>query len=480
MVIAGLATLFGIVFVAVVAAQASSARRRRAVLQDEEAPVEVERSRVPTPAPASLAEPSTPAPNPTPQAPPTVPTEGGAPLLVARICTEQVDPEALEARALEHQELYRHEHPATVTVHLERRAAGQLDLVFPEGIPPYDFGSLALWVKATRARIELPNGEIALVAPDAEEPSLVGSTSAGFLVEMEVPEGVFTRLGRSGAVDTEVPGGERVRTFELIVDRSAFSAGQNWPGPDDAIAATPEVAAPQASSHAQVVQRMIEADALLDAGDPRGPLVREESALLEAILEASEAPEESAVSIALARAGVRGTYDSLAAVVEIVLERLHDDGCTASPEVIGRLVDNLEAQRALDEADWPEQTMNDRITAAFDALRARGILALENAGWSNSDGWSAIAEVRAQRPGWGHGAAFFHEQDVARGIDGQGLLVTFGPLQPDSADDDDLAVQIGRGVVEELEAHGVPTTWSGDTKMRIEILPFEWARRRRR
>src|SRR6185369_4306469 len=47
---------------------------------------------------------------------------------------------------------------------------------------------------------------------------------------------------------------------------------------------------------------------------------------------------------------------------------------------------DLAAQRAR-EATWDEETVNDRIDEAFDELTDSGIVALQNAGYTMSDGW---------------------------------------------------------------------------------------------
>src|SRR6187402_2874825 len=52
---------------------------------------------------------------------------------------------------------------------------------------------------------------------------------------------------------------------------------------------------------------------------------------------------------------------------------------------------------ALEELEWTSPTVNDRIGAAFADLNARGIIALQNAGYTMTDGWSDANEVALQR-----------------------------------------------------------------------------------
>lgn len=134
----------------------------------------------------------------------------------------------------------------------------------------------------------------------------------------------------------------------------------------------------------------------------------------------------------------------------------------------------VDEQRAA-EATWTEPTTNDRITEAFAALEDRGIVALENAGYTMSDGWSDCNEAAADLPD-ARGATFFHGQDVERGVRGEGLMLAFGAYVEGDGHEA-ASVAIGREIVEVLEAHGVPTEWNGSVKTRITIRPFEWRRR---
>lgn len=134
----------------------------------------------------------------------------------------------------------------------------------------------------------------------------------------------------------------------------------------------------------------------------------------------------------------------------------------------------LDEQRAA-EATWAEPTTNDRITEAFAALEDRGIVALEDAGYTMSDGWDDCNEVARDLPGV-RGATFFHGQDVERGVRGEGLLLAFGAYV-EGEEHEAASVAVGREVVEVLEAHGVPTAWDGSVGSRIGIRPFEWRRR---
>jgi hypothetical protein len=137
----------------------------------------------------------------------------------------------------------------------------------------------------------------------------------------------------------------------------------------------------------------------------------------------------------------------------------------------GRLLDEEERR----EASWSEPTINDRITGAFADLHARGVLARECLGLTIQDGWG-YAGTEAES---GHrGVVFFHHEDVIDGVGGNGLLLAFGAVRVEPAEDDAASVALAREILSVLTEHGVPASWSESLSERIRIAPFEWRKRR--
>ena len=134
----------------------------------------------------------------------------------------------------------------------------------------------------------------------------------------------------------------------------------------------------------------------------------------------------------------------------------------------------LEEEQAL-ESRWLEPTTNDRITGAFDELNRAGVLARECLGLTIQDGWG-YAGVKASPEH--RGVAFFHQEDVIDAVGGRGLLIAFGSIGVEGADDDKATAALGRTIVATLERHGVSCRWSESLQDRIRIEPFEWQRRR--
>ena len=116
-----------------------------------------------------------------------------------------------------------------------------------------------------------------------------------------------------------------------------------------------------------------------------------------------------------------------------------------------------------------------RLRAVFAALNARGIVAVENAGYTQSDGWDDVNEIaaklaeRGERP---RAAVFYHGQDVQRGKRGEGLSLTFGSYAARRTEADSLAV--GHIIVGLLEANGFRPKWDGTLTTRVHTGRFEW------
>ena len=182
--------------------------------------------------------------------------------------------------------------------------------------------------------------------------------------------------------------------------------------------------------------------------------------------------------LALIEVEVRCGYRGEAEIVDEFRHRLeHWDGWAAEhiAQFTAELERRLGEQREL-EATWSEVTANDRIDRAFAQLIAQGIIAEQDAGGTMSDGWCIVGELRDDYPdAWG--AAFFHRQDVERGVAGDGLMLAFGAFT-DGPEHAEQSIAVARQVVEVLQQHGVAASWGGDIDERIRVAPFAWRKRR--
>src|SRR5215470_2473451 len=87
------------------------------------------------------------------------------------------------------------------------------------------------------------------------------------------------------------------------------------------------------------------------------------------------------------------------------------------------------ATKANAEKTWPRVTDCDRLDAVFAELDREGIIALQNAGFTISDGHSDVGERLAERDrDQVKGYCFYHGQDLERAVAGGGLMLAFGDL----------------------------------------------------
>ena len=144
------------------------------------------------------------------------------------------------------------------------------------------------------------------------------------------------------------------------------------------------------------------------------------------------------------------------------------------PATLENAIDESFAAKRAEEADWPAMTDCDRLDRVFYKLHEQGICALDNAGYTMSDGFSDVSEAVAQAPaGHYHGFCFYHGQDVERAIDGGGLMIAFGDLN----DDDTAGVAVGRIIVGALHTEGLETRWPETMDTRIDVPNIDWRRR---
>lgn len=113
------------------------------------------------------------------------------------------------------------------------------------------------------------------------------------------------------------------------------------------------------------------------------------------------------------------------------------------------------------------------VAAAFAELRRRGLIALRNAGYTQSDGWADIAEHRHQAEQAGQtprGGVFYHGQDAARARAGGPLYLAFGAFVAEP-EHDAASVAVAQEIVEVLRASGFTVAWDGTVGQRIAIQP---------
>jgi len=159
-------------------------------------------------------------------------------------------------------------------------------------------------------------------------------------------------------------------------------------------------------------------------------------------------------------------------VLEIVCEQ--DDEVDES-EAAG-LIDAEVAAKHAAEREWEDETDCDRLDRVFAWLNENGIIALQNAGMTQSDGLEDVTEIYdgLGRDGSGVvGYCFYHGQDLARAVAGTGLYLTFGDIEGT----DEKGVEIGRMIRSALANEHFEVTWNGRIDTRILVPRIEWKKR---
>ncbi|RBP47708.1 hypothetical protein DES53_101507 [Roseimicrobium gellanilyticum] len=139
-------------------------------------------------------------------------------------------------------------------------------------------------------------------------------------------------------------------------------------------------------------------------------------------------------------------------------------------------IDREFAKKLEQQIDWPEKTDCDRLDEVFAELEGQQLIALQNAGYTQSDGMEDMSEIWHERGAEKSGVVgycFYHGQDLERVVKGEPLYLTYG----DIAGDDARGVVIGELICRVLERHGFTTNWDRNIKTRMHIAGIDWKRR---
>jgi hypothetical protein len=173
---------------------------------------------------------------------------------------------------------------------------------------------------------------------------------------------------------------------------------------------------------------------------------------------------------------VRGDFDERDRIIEIFCEEMHEPGELDEAEVTVA-VDAAFASLEKDKATWPSMTDCDKLDRVFAALNTRGIIALQNAGYTQSDGYDDVREIYDPRSDRDKmvGYCFYHGQDLERAVNGEGLYLAFGPM--DAQNEETAGPRVGAMIVAELERMGFSAQWDGTFNQRIYVPAIDWKRR---
>jgi hypothetical protein len=125
------------------------------------------------------------------------------------------------------------------------------------------------------------------------------------------------------------------------------------------------------------------------------------------------------------------------------------------------------------EASWPAKTDWDRLDAVFSALDDGGIIALHDAGNTQSDSISDASEIWHDRGGENSkiaGFVYYHGQDVERVLETGELYIGYGAFGGDPA----ASLAVAQRAAAALSAAGFNVVTPTDAKQRILIKGITW------
>jgi hypothetical protein len=170
-----------------------------------------------------------------------------------------------------------------------------------------------------------------------------------------------------------------------------------------------------------------------------------------------------------------GFYDK-DRLIALFCEEMYAPG-ELSPDEVSDAIDRELELFEEEQESWPPDTDCDRLDRAFEAMSQRGLIALQNAGFTQSDGYEEVSDAYLDVEDEDQiiGYCFYHGQDLERAVRRGGLYLAFGPADP--KDEETKGPLVGRMICEELQRVGLEVKWNGTFKDRIFIPKILWQRR---
>ncbi|WP_198422246.1 DUF6891 domain-containing protein [Gimesia chilikensis] len=170
-----------------------------------------------------------------------------------------------------------------------------------------------------------------------------------------------------------------------------------------------------------------------------------------------------------------GFYDK-ADLMRIICDEIYYDSNLDADQVSAAIDKRIKAWMQTQKT-WPKVTDCDKLDQVFAKLNERGIIALQNAGNTQSDGYEIFEETLKEHPQPTSviGYCFYHNQDLERVVDGDDLYLAFGPVKAE--DEESRGPEIGKIIRQELEQAGLKVKWDGTFNERIRVTDMAWQKR---
>jgi len=173
---------------------------------------------------------------------------------------------------------------------------------------------------------------------------------------------------------------------------------------------------------------------------------------------------------------IKSGFDSLEDIITDALEAVEDEGWESeiSEEWIRNTLGKEYAKYEAASKSWQHPTDTEKLHTVFDNLCKEKIVALHNAGYTQSDAIYDVQDVWQDLEDNGVkpvGYCYYHGQDLERVIETGTLCIGF---YGEKEKNDKEAILIGHKVVAQLKEQGFTVNWDGSGSKRIEVVDFNW------
>ncbi len=163
-------------------------------------------------------------------------------------------------------------------------------------------------------------------------------------------------------------------------------------------------------------------------------------------------------------------------IEENILEEIEDnefDNEISEEWALKRIKEEFNIQKEKSKS-FKKPSDTEKLIQAFDELCKNNIIALHNAGYTSSEGDYEVVEVETELRKENivsDGYCFYHQQDLERVLEINELYIRFNKVDNN---DDEVAVNVGKKVVEVLKQFNFNVEWNETVNKRILIKDFEW------
>ncbi len=173
---------------------------------------------------------------------------------------------------------------------------------------------------------------------------------------------------------------------------------------------------------------------------------------------------------------IKSGFSSLDDIIDEAIEIVEDEGWEneIDEQWVKESITHEYEKHITESKGWQHPTDTDRLHKVFDRLIEQKIVALHNAGYTQSDALFDIQDVWQDLEDEGLkpiGYCYYHGQDLERVIDSGVLCIGYYGAKENN---DKEAIIIGNKIVAALKEEGFDVDWNAAASKRIEIRNFDW------